>query len=255
MSADERRQTRATGPRRVPDTRATVHRPTRASGGRTDARPSDPGSWPTRTWRCSSRCRTRSSASSTWPRGSSGATAPPPPSSATSEDGAGPDVARRPHPPDDLVEALALFDQPTGDTEPAGDRVPVPVQGRQLALVGVDGPLERRSPGWSTAPPATSPTTTSPRAALRANEAWLAAILDHSTAAIFVKDRTQRYVRGQRGVPRGPSGSTARTSWERPSAEIWPEAPDRRHRPAGARPTVRSSPGTTSWSSATAPTS
>src|ERR1700722_2027946 len=95
--------------------------------------------------------------------------------------------------PDDLSEALALFDQPTGDAEPAG------IESRYRCKDGSWRWLEwtaRLAPEsgfvYGSARDVTHHHVA--QAALSANEAWLQAILDHSTAAIFVKDRMQRYV-------------------------------------------------------------
>jgi PAS domain S-box-containing protein len=95
--------------------------------------------------------------------------------------------------PDDLVEALALFDQPGAETEPAG------IQSRNRCKDGSWRWLEwtaRRSPESGFVYGAARDVTDHhvAQSALGANEAWLAAILDHSNAAIFVKDRMERYV-------------------------------------------------------------
>jgi len=95
--------------------------------------------------------------------------------------------------PDDLVEALALFDQPSGDAEPAG------VQSRYRCKDGSWRWLEwtaRRDLETGFVYGAARDVTAqhSAQAALVANEAWLQAILENSSAAIFVKDRQRRYV-------------------------------------------------------------
>ena len=86
--------------------------------------------------------------------------------------------------------------------------------------------------------------------ALGANEAWLQAILDHSTAGIFVKDRMGRYVLVNEAFLRA-SGLDREDVLGRTAAEIWPGAPiddddrrvlddvkpsPRRRRPARGRP-------------------
>jgi len=95
--------------------------------------------------------------------------------------------------PDDLVEALGLFDQPSGDAEPAG------VESRYRCKDGTWRWLEwtaRRELETGFVYGAARDVTAhhQAQAALGANEAWLQAILDHSSAAIFVKDRSRRYV-------------------------------------------------------------
>ncbi len=95
--------------------------------------------------------------------------------------------------PDDLVEALSLFDRPEGDAEPSG------IQSRYRCKDGSWRWLEwtaRIAPETGLVYGAARDVTAHhvAQAALGANEARLQAILDHSNAAIFVKDRMGRYV-------------------------------------------------------------
>ena len=62
------------------------------------------------------------------------------------------------------------------------------------------------------------------QAALRANEAWLHAIVDHSTAAIFVKDRAQRYVLVNEVFLRA-FGFAREDVLGKTARQIWPDAP------------------------------
>jgi PAS domain S-box-containing protein len=126
--------------------------------------------------------------------------------------------------PDDLVKALALFDQPADDVEPAR------IQSRYKCKDGSWRWLEwtaRIAPENGFVYGAARDVTAhhAAQAALAANSAWLQAILDHSTAAIFVKDRKSRYVlvnehflRTFGFEPEGVIGKTA--------GEIWPDAPN-----------------------------
>jgi PAS domain S-box-containing protein len=125
--------------------------------------------------------------------------------------------------PDDLSEALALFDQPTGDAEPAG------VESRYRCKDGTWRWLEwtaRQAPEsglvYGSARDVTHHHVA--QAALIANEAWLQAILDHSTAAIFVKDRMQRYVLVNEVFLRS-LGLERDDVLGRTVAEIWPGVP------------------------------
>ncbi|HEY5026049.1 MAG TPA: PAS domain S-box protein [Acidimicrobiales bacterium] len=125
--------------------------------------------------------------------------------------------------PDDLVEALALFDQPAEDEEPAG------IQSRYRCKDGGWRWLEwtaRLAPESGFVYGAARDVTHRhvAQTTLGANEAWLQAILDHSTAAIFVKDRMERYVVVNevflRSVGLRPDDVVGKTV-----AEIWPDAP------------------------------
>jgi len=125
--------------------------------------------------------------------------------------------------PDDLVEALALFDQPAGDAEPSG------IQSRYRCKDGSWRWLEwtaRIAPESGLVYGAARDVTSHhvAQTALRANEARLQAILDHSSANIFVKDRMERFVLVNEAFLRacglereGVLGKTA--------GEIWPDTP------------------------------
>ena len=168
------------------------------------------------------------------------------------EDEAGRDVARRPHPSRRPRRGPgSCSTNPPVTSSPPGSS-PVPVQGRLLALVGVDGPSRARSGlVYGAARDVTDHHVA--QSALAANEAWLAAILDHSTAAIFVKDTSERYVVVNEVFLRA-FGLDRDDVLGKTVTEIWPDASDRRHRPTGPRRRARSSPGTTSCTSPTAPT-
>jgi PAS domain S-box-containing protein len=124
---------------------------------------------------------------------------------------------------DDLAEALALFDRPSVDAEPSG------IESRYRCKDGSWRWLEwtaRKAPDSGLVYGAARDVTHhhDAQAALSANEAWLHAIVNHSTAAIFVKDRAQRYVLVNEvflsalGLAREDVlGKTAR--------QIWPDAP------------------------------
>ena len=125
--------------------------------------------------------------------------------------------------PDDLVEALAMFDQPTGETDPAG------VQSRYRCQDGSWRWLEwtaRLEPESGLVYGAARDVTDHhlAQSALGANEAWLAAILDHSTAAIFVKDTLERYVVVNEVFLRA-FGFEREDVLGKTVSEIWPDAP------------------------------
>ncbi len=210
-----------------------LHGRSRAKGLALPRRP-PPGNWPTRTWPFSSRCRTRSSACSTCSRASCGATAPRPPSSATARrNWRGCRSSTSSIPTTWCRRSPCSTNPPLTRSRPGSSRA---TGARTAAGAGWSGRHgDRPSPASSTEPPATSPATTSPRAALGANEAWLAAILDHSNAAIFVKDRMERYVvvneiflRAFGHRARGRAGEDRERDLAR--------RPCRRHRHARARP-------------------
>ena len=124
---------------------------------------------------------------------------------------------------DDLVEAMALFDQHAGDVEPSG------VQSRYRCKDGSWRWLEwtaRMSPESGFVYGAARDVTDRHIAqeAIGANEAWLQAILDHSTAAIFVKDRLGRYVVVNE-VFLHSFGFERDDVLGKTVAEIWPGAP------------------------------
>jgi PAS domain S-box-containing protein len=125
--------------------------------------------------------------------------------------------------PDDLVDAVALFDQHGDDVEPSG------MQSRYRCKDGSWRWLEwtaRRSAESGFVYGAARDVTDRhvAQAALSASEAWLQAILDHSTAAIFVKDRMGRYVVVNEVFLRA-FGFERRDVLGRTMAEIWPDAP------------------------------
>ena len=125
--------------------------------------------------------------------------------------------------PDDLVEALALFDQPSGEAEPAG------IESRYRCKDSSWRWLEwtaRMSPETGFVYGAARDVTQHhvAQTALGANEAWLQAILDHSTAAIFVKDRMQRYVVVNEVFLRA-FGFEREDVLGKTVAEIWPGVP------------------------------
>ncbi len=124
--------------------------------------------------------------------------------------------------PEDLGDALALFDQPTGDAEPAG------IESRYRCKDGSWRWLEwtaRVAPDTGFVYGAARDVTDHhvAQATVAANEAWLQAILYHSTAAIFVKDRTQRYVLVNEVFLRG-CGLARDDVLGKTVTEIWPGA-------------------------------
>ena len=125
--------------------------------------------------------------------------------------------------PDDLVEALSLFDHARGDVEPSG------IQSRYRCKDGSWRWLEwtaRVAPETGLVYGAARDVTAHhvAQAALGANEAWLQAILDHSSAAIFVKDRMGRYVLVNETFLRA-FGFDRDDVLGRTASEIWPDAP------------------------------
>ena len=126
--------------------------------------------------------------------------------------------------PEDLGEALALFDQPVGDAEPAG------IESRYRCKDGSWRWLEwtaRIAPDSGFVYGAARDVTHHhvAQATVAANEAWLQAILYHSTAAIFVKDRMQRYVVVNEVFLRA-SGLERDAVLGKTVKEIWPDAQD-----------------------------
>jgi PAS domain S-box-containing protein len=124
--------------------------------------------------------------------------------------------------PDDLVEVLALFDQAGDDVEPSG------IRSRYRCKDGSWRWLEwtaRVVPETGLVYGAARDVTAhhAAQAALGANEAWLQAILDHSTAAIFVKDRTGRYVLVNELFLRA-LGLERHNVLGKTAKEIWPDA-------------------------------
>ncbi len=125
--------------------------------------------------------------------------------------------------PDDLLEALSLFDHRHADTEPSG------IQSRYRCKDGTWRWLEwtaRIAPETGLVYGAARDVTAHhlAQAALGANEARLQAILDHSSAAIFVKDRAARYVLVNEAFLRG-AGLGSDDVLGRTASEIWPDAP------------------------------
>jgi PAS domain S-box-containing protein len=124
--------------------------------------------------------------------------------------------------PDDLVEVLALFDQHGDDIEPSG------IKSRYRCKDGSWRWLEwtaRVVPETGFVYGAARDVTDHhvAQAALGANEAWLQAILDHSTAAIFVKDRMGRYVLVNELFLRA-SGLERDDVLGKTAKEVWPDA-------------------------------
>jgi len=124
---------------------------------------------------------------------------------------------------DDLVEALSLFDRPEGDAEPSG------IQSRYRCKDGSWRWLEwtaRIAPETGLVYGAARDVTDHhvAQAALGANEARLQAILDHSNAAIFVKDRVGRYVLVNEAFLRASKLDRSEVLG-RTASEIWPGAP------------------------------
>ncbi len=125
--------------------------------------------------------------------------------------------------PDDLVEALALFDQPAGEAEPSG------IQSRYRCKDGSWRWLEwtaRIAPESGLVYGAARDVTSHhvAQTALRANEARLQAILDHSSASIFVKDRMGRFVLVNDAFLRA-SGLEQDDVLGKTAGEIWPDTP------------------------------
>ncbi len=124
--------------------------------------------------------------------------------------------------PDDLASTLALFDQASGDVEPAG------VVSRYRCKDGSWRRLEwtaRVESETGLIYGAARDVTASHLAhsTLGENEAWLQAILDHSTAAIFMKDLAGRYVVVNELFLRA-LGLRNEDVVGRSAAEIWPDA-------------------------------
>ncbi|MGD0378833.1 MAG: PAS domain S-box protein [Acidimicrobiales bacterium] len=125
--------------------------------------------------------------------------------------------------PDDMDRAVSLFAQTGVDVEPAG------IQSRYRCKDGSWRWLEwtaRVAPESGFVYGAARDVTAhhAAQGALGANEAWLQAILDHSTAGIFVKDRVGRYVLVNEVFLRS-SGLDREDVLGRTAAEIWPGAP------------------------------
>jgi len=125
--------------------------------------------------------------------------------------------------PDDLVEILGLFDQPTAEPQPSG------IHTRYRCKDGSWRWLEwtaRRAPDTGYIYGAARDVTDRhlAQAALGASEAWLQAILDHSTAGIFVKDRLGRYVLVNEVFLR-TFGLEREDVLGKTMTEIWPNSP------------------------------
>jgi PAS domain S-box-containing protein len=123
---------------------------------------------------------------------------------------------------DDLAEAFALFDDSADGAEPSG------VQSRYRCKDGSWRWLEwtaRVEPGTGLVYGAARDVTAHhvAQAALAAHQAWLQAILDHSTGPIFVKDRMGRYVLVNESFLRA-SGLEREDVLGRTANEIWPTA-------------------------------
>ena len=103
------------------------------------------------------------------------------------------------------------------------------MQGRKLALAGVDG-ADGPDSGFVYGAARDVTHHHVAQAALAANEAWLQAILNHSTAAIFVKDRAQRYVLVNE-VFLQAFGFDRDDVLGKTVTEIWPGRGDRRRGP------------------------